>query len=188
MPLGNFDYENVSLMQKALRRGEERLACRAIFAMLDGPTPPSFVFSRLRICLIEDLGPADPSTMDLAFRLIDLAQTQRTSNAKSWVWRMAISNLCVLVGRAPKWRIGNSLAAAAFHENQMEGNPEVPDWALDQHTRRGKAKGRGLDHFFEVGCKCNELDPRESDDPHFDVALRMWQGEKPVKKDLFSGE
>lgn len=27
----------------------------------------------------------------------------------------------------------------------------VPDYALDKHTSRGKAMGRGLDHFIEVG-------------------------------------
>jgi len=33
--------------------------------------------------------------------------------------------------------------------------PQTPDWALDKHTRRGKAMGRGFEHFFSEGVKCN---------------------------------
>ena len=29
----------------------------------------------------------------------------------------------------------------------------IPDWALDRHTRRGKALGRGWRHFFDVGAQ-----------------------------------
>ncbi len=28
----------------------------------------------------------------------------------------------------------------------------IPDHALDKHTSRGKALGRGIEHFFDVGC------------------------------------
>jgi hypothetical protein len=31
--------------------------------------------------------------------------------------------------------------------------PETPYWALDQHTLKGKAMGRGLDHFRKDSAK-----------------------------------
>ena len=31
--------------------------------------------------------------------------------------------------------------------------PDIPDEALDRHTRRGRMKGRGLDHFLKHGAK-----------------------------------
>jgi hypothetical protein len=31
--------------------------------------------------------------------------------------------------------------------------PEIPDYALDMHTMKGKAMGRGLDHFRKEGAK-----------------------------------
>ena len=31
--------------------------------------------------------------------------------------------------------------------------PEIPDYALDMHTMKGKAMGRGLDHFRSEGAK-----------------------------------
>jgi hypothetical protein len=35
---------------------------------------------------------------------------------------------------------------------------EVPDYALDQHTSRGRRMDRGVNHFFDEGAKCaNEV-------------------------------
>ena len=31
--------------------------------------------------------------------------------------------------------------------------PEIPDYALDMHTRRGGKMGRGINHFYEEGSK-----------------------------------
>ena len=31
--------------------------------------------------------------------------------------------------------------------------PTIPDYALDMHTMKGKAMGRGLDHFRTEGAK-----------------------------------
>jgi hypothetical protein len=50
------------------------------------------------------------------------------------------------------------------------GRIEVPDWALDKHTGKGKAMGRGIAHFFEVGC---ELVNTSIDDPYKSVALAL---------------
>ncbi len=36
----------------------------------------------------------------------------------------------------------------------------IADYALDKHTRKGKAKGRGLMHFFAEGAKLHDEDPR----------------------------
>lgn len=48
----------------------------------------------------------------------------------------------------------------------------MPDWALDKHTRAGKAKGRGFEHFKEVGSVlANEAGP----DPYRDEAFRVWE-------------
>jgi hypothetical protein len=40
--------------------------------------------------------------------------------------------------------------------------PDVPDVALDVHTRRGQLMGRGLVHFLEEGAQVeNELPGRD---------------------------
>jgi hypothetical protein len=38
-----------------------------------------------------------------------------------------------------------------FYEGPREPL-EIPDWALDRHTRRGRQRSRGNHHFFEEGA------------------------------------
>ena len=49
---------------------------------------------------------------------------------------------------------------------------ENPDFALDIHTMKGKAMGRGLDHFRKEGAKL--IPPPTADDPYEDEAYRLW--------------
>ena len=51
--------------------------------------------------------------------------------------------------------------------------PTIPDYALDMHTIRGKAMGRGLDHFRKEGAKL--VPPPTADDPYEGEAYRLWQ-------------
>ncbi|WP_156438902.1 hypothetical protein [Bradyrhizobium valentinum] len=58
--------------------------------------------------------------------------------------------------------------------SMLEGcAPEIPDYALDQHTMKGKAMGRGLDHFRKEGAKL--IPPPTEPDPYIEEAYRLWQ-------------
>jgi hypothetical protein len=47
----------------------------------------------------------------------------------------------------------HDLAALVAHQREHEGlRREIPDYALDQHTRRGKAQGRSWQHWADEGC------------------------------------
>ncbi len=49
----------------------------------------------------------------------------------------------------------------------------IPDYALDRHTSRGRSMKRDLEHFFAVGAKLIDEDPRwkELSDRHFAVGF-----------------
>jgi hypothetical protein len=51
--------------------------------------------------------------------------------------------------------------------------PTIPNYALDMHTMKGKAVGRGLDHFRKEGAKLVPLPT--ADDPYEDEPYRLWQ-------------
>jgi hypothetical protein len=51
--------------------------------------------------------------------------------------------------------------------------PTIPDYALDMYTMKGKAMGRGLDHFRSEGAKL--VPPPTADDPYEAEAYRLWQ-------------
>ena len=51
--------------------------------------------------------------------------------------------------------------------------PEIPDWALDQHTLEGRRLKRGLTHFREEGAR---LIPEPTEpDLYIEEAYRLWQ-------------
>jgi hypothetical protein len=57
----------------------------------------------------------------------------------------------IVLARAKKSRLVDHAFMVVY---EGERKPlEVPDVALDRHTRRGREMGRGLDHFFEEGAK-----------------------------------
>ena len=49
---------------------------------------------------------------------------------------------------------------------------EMPDYALDMHTMKGKAMGHDLDHFRKEGAKL--VPEPTADDPYEDEAYRLW--------------
>ena len=78
----------------------------------------------------------------------------------------------LITGRPSAWlvdvlwesRAGCHFSAAIGLRSILEGYaPEVPDWALDQHTLAGRKLGRGLDHFRQEGARL--VPPPTGDDP-----------------------
>ena len=57
--------------------------------------------------------------------------------------------------------------------------PEIPDYALDMHTMKGKAMGRGLNHFRQEGAEL--VPPPTADDPYEDEAYRLWAEKQQSK-------
>ena len=53
------------------------------------------------------------------------------------------------LARAPKSRLVDHAYVAIMGERPRL---EVPDYALDQHTERGRLMGRGLQHFYDEGA------------------------------------
>jgi hypothetical protein len=72
----------------------------------------------------------------------------------------------------PGWRLNTQADIDAAMKAAAEAEKvkrEVPDFALDKHNPRGKALGRGLEHFVEVGAKLGNpaTDVREVFSPDY---------------------
>jgi replication-associated recombination protein RarA len=164
----------VSAMQKCIRRGMEREAMEfAVELMHTSKAFHSMVCKRLEIISHEDIDTqADPAIVP--FVAAAVAQAMRWYDAeKPGASRLAIGNAIRLMCRAQKSREGDHFAAAVGLRSMLEGyTPELPDWAFDQHTIKGKAMGRGLDHFRKEGAKL--VPPPTGDDPYEDEAYRLW--------------
>jgi replication-associated recombination protein RarA len=112
---------------------------------------PTMLWNRLKIIASEDIGPADP-VMPL---LIDYPQkqylTEKSKLAES-AYKLYLMNAVVCLCRSQKSRITDDLLNIVYIEREREGKfLPIPDFALDKHTARGKAMGKGIEDFFSEG-------------------------------------
>jgi len=169
-------YECISALQKHIRRGNDLEAMRfAVEMMITSKAYFSRTINRLQVIVHEDIDTvAHPEVLLYA----DTAM----SHAREWYDPdpmklgkscMAIGNLIRLLCRSPKSRTGDHFQASVRLASILEDyKPEVPDFALDKHTRRGKQKGRDLGHFRSVGARLN---PMPKQDDYEEEAYRLWK-------------
>jgi hypothetical protein len=63
-------------------------------------------------------------------------------------------NAVVCLCFSQKSRITDDLLNVVYTERDAEAKfPPIPEFALDKHTARGKALGKGIDDFFTEGNK-----------------------------------
>lgn len=90
---------------------------------------------------------------------------------KNSAWRISLENAIRALSRARKSRQGDHFQAAVLDSIQSGQKPEIPDWAVDKHTGRGKRMGRGVDHWLEQGTV---LKPPAEPDPYEERAHTHW--------------
>lgn len=134
-----------SMLQKSIRRGEETSALAAAYEMyITSNNYLDMLWFRLQCIAIEDIGFGQPE----AGRLIRTLNEMRKEFAyedgdQALFFVHAIRYLC----RCTKERSTDhvrGLIKRAFENGYV---PEIPDWALDMHTIRGREMGRDAMHF-----------------------------------------
>jgi hypothetical protein len=162
----------VSAMQKAIRRGMEREAMEfAVELMHASRAFHLMVCNRLEVISHEDLDTISAPHV-VPFVATAVAQSKERYTSKIGEARLMIGSAIRMMARAQKSRAGCHFAAAIGLRAMLEGAPEIPDFANDQHTIAGKKLGRGLDHFRKEGAKL--VPPPTGDDPYEDEAYRLW--------------
>jgi replication-associated recombination protein RarA len=163
----------VSAMQKAIRRSMEREAMEfACELMHTSKAMHSMICNRLEVICHEDLDTlAAPQVFP--FVAASLAASRERYSKSIGEARLMVGNAIRMMARAPKSRAGCHFAAAIGLRSLLENfAPGIPDYALDMHTMKGKAMGRGLDHFRSEGAML--IPPPTTDDPYEDEAYRLW--------------
>jgi replication-associated recombination protein RarA len=170
----------ISALQKCIRRGMEREAMQFAVELAHSSKPfLGWVLARLEIIVHED---CDVLAAPWLIAIVHAACEQSRAKAKSvpadrWECpgeaRLMVGNIVRLLCSAKKSRAGCHFAAAiGLREMLQHFVPEIPDWALDQHTPAGKARGRGIDHFRQEGAK---LVPPAEPDEYEGEAYRLWE-------------
>jgi replication-associated recombination protein RarA len=162
-PKGYDFHEVLSALQKEIRRGNEYQA--VYWATELESFNATALWNRLRVIASEDIGianPMAPLVVDvLEKNYADALQRQNDS------WKLFLVNAVLYLARSPKSRIVDNLLIAVYNE---ERKLEIPDYALDMHTYRGRKMGRGIEHFFAEGAK---LANQAMEDPYEEKAKQI---------------
>lgn len=143
--------EVASALQKSIRRGREE---DALFwaTELDLAGFGEYVFKRLKIIASEDVGLAHP---DAALTIHALYQSwleqRKKKDERHGPERLFLVHAVLYLSRAKKSRLIDH-ALVTYYEAPRE-HREIPDYALDRHTSRGRARKRAWKHFWEEGAR-----------------------------------
>jgi replication-associated recombination protein RarA len=148
---GRSAYDIVSALQKAVRRSQpEQAAAFAIELTQSGHG--HWLWKRLRVICVEDCSP------EATGLVADVAALHEQWKASKGDDLLAVARAAVALALAPKSRVVDWLVL--LHVADDAQPVEVPDEALDMHTRQGRRMGRGRQHFAE---EASRLVPWEGD-------------------------
>lgn len=156
--------EVISTLQKMIRRGNVDAAVRIGYEMcVTSPAMEDYMWLRLAVISVEDIGPAAPY-MPVLIASLDEQRKKLPYGAGDRMLFMVhgIRTLC----RSEKTRSNDHLLNIILREDKAGKVPEIPDVALDMHTVRGQAMGRDLMHFLHEASRVSP----------------QWQGEEPDYK------
>lgn len=171
--------EVTSAMQKSIRRGLEE---DALFwaTEMDLAGFGEYVFKRLKIIASEDVGLAHPSAALTIHALYQSWLEQRKKKDEiHGPERLFLVHAVLFLSRSKKSRMVDH-ALIAMYEAPRVGH-EIPDYALDRHTSRGRARKRGWKHFWNQGARVEN--PASLHDP-FESIARATRQERQTELDL----
>ena len=158
--------ECISALQKEIRRGEIEGACYWAWEIVHTDKGgETWLWRRLAIISMEDVGP-DPTHFGMIADLRALKEmyyeSTRLKNRAMQVHTLYYAVAMLAMAPRKNRMVEALLANTTFKQNPFQKR-EVPDYALDSHTGRGRSMGRGDKHFFFEAVKLRSLTEEEID-------------------------
>ena len=142
----------ISALQKEIRRGNtENAALLAYEMILTSPALEDYLWHRLKVISVEDIGFGEPSAPILIQSLFEMVRVcDRNVGERKLYAIHAVRYLCM----CKKDRSSDEMINWINHTGKSGTLlPVIPDYALDMHTAEGQKKGRGRRHFFEEASR-----------------------------------
>lgn len=161
----------ISALQKEIRRGNtENAALLAYEMILTSPALEDYLWQRLKVISVEDIGFGETLAPVLIQSLFEMTSACDRSTSERKLYAIhAVRYLCA----CQKDRSSDEMINWINHSS-TSGNlrPTIPDYALDMHTAEGQKKGRGRRHFFEEASRVIP-EAQERDRTYLDRVLKM---------------
>jgi replication-associated recombination protein RarA len=164
-------FECSSALQKSIRRGleDDALFWAVEFSISNFD---EYVWKRLKVISSEDVGLAEPlASIQINAMYLLWKDLAKKKDDKHFPERLFLVHAVILLVRAKKSRHIDWQTVYAFgcHESRLR---QIPDWAFDKHTKRGRKLGRKMAHFIEEGCLLENFHPVYGEDEAKQNALK----------------
>jgi len=143
--------EVISTLQKSIRRGDVRNAvlCAAEMSATSDDLD-RYLWDRLHVIAVEDIGFGLPAVIAT---IVALDTARRRFEPGSHDRLLFAAHAVRLLAGSDKDRSNDELVNVLRLDIAAGAVPEIPDHALDMHTRRGREMGRDLAHFLTDGAQ-----------------------------------
>lgn len=170
----------ISALQKSIRRGKEDIALRMAYELY---ATSSFheekMWNRLMVISVEDIGFGDDLAAIFVRNQFELHKEFPYGDPDRPLFFLhAIRYLC----RCKKERSSDHIKNIVMRENNAGNLPEIPDYAMDMHTMKGREMGRDVFYFLNEGCKVEPL-WEKYDDSYRQTLYKMCQREAQEKNE-----
>lgn len=151
----------ISALQKEIRRGHEENAVLLAYEMiLTSPALEDYLWYRLRVISVEDIGFGEVNAPVLIQSLYEMNTAFDRSVGERKLFAVhAVRYLC----KCTKDRSSDEMVNWLVHASQQgKALPVIPEYALDMHTAEGQKLGMGIRHFFTEASRIEpELENRD---------------------------
>lgn len=139
----------------------------------------SMCCNRLVVIVHEDIGLADPECAVYVQSSIPFLKDFQAREKGEYL--LVLGNVIRRMCRAAKSREGDHFVGAVGVPI-LEGwkVPEIPDYAYDKHTQKGRAMGRGLKHFLQDGATL--VPAPATADAYYEEAVTSWKRQIKERK------
>ena len=147
--------ELVAGLQKSIRRADVDIAIDIAYEMyITSEQFEDKLWRRLTIIACEDIGFGNPYAITVINNLDEARKKfPYTDGDRPFFFMHAIRFLC----KQSKERSTDHIKNLVIKKFEQGYVPEVPDYAYDVHTAKGRAKGRDVMHFLDVSSRVTPL-------------------------------
>jgi replication-associated recombination protein RarA len=144
--------EVISALQKEIRRGNVENAVMLAYEMIaTSPELEQKLWDRLAVISVEDIGFGEVNAPLLIHALEELSHHFDYGAGDRALF--AVHAVRYLASCQKDRSSDEMLSWIKYAVTDQNARPSIPDYALDMHTTRGKALGRGVKHFLEQGAQ-----------------------------------
>jgi replication-associated recombination protein RarA len=142
----------ISALQKEIRRGNTENAALIAYEMVaTSPALEDYFWQRIMVISVEDIGFGNPMAPVVINAVVQMVDKFDRSVAERKLFAVhAVRYLC----GGEKDRSSDEMINWIMHSVESgKVTLEIPDYAVDMHTKSGKEKGRSLEHFWNEGAR-----------------------------------